>query len=366
MSDRLGGDTMADRLLSIIIPAYRAEGTIERAVASALAIPRQDIEIIAVDDGSDDGTAAILTDMARVDGRLTLLSQNNQGRSAARNLGVRHASGKWLMFIDADDYLLSAALDEFLEACDRCVSALVVFGRSQSDKPNGVECRPPVKTKTITAKEYLDALLWDPVSSPVEVGGVYNHGSAWSRLYDRERVLALIDNTRELFGPFPEGIRFSEDRLFNIAFLKELGDATVEMHPVELYFWDVGESQTCQVFHDDDPISFERFVAHVLKMRSVKILETPESQAVIAREALWQFQRLARKRLDVWPELENRFIEVLKDKVVADAVRSTPYAGLTASRYFWLPAWWFLGVGKPDLAYRLYPILFKTKRIFGR
>jgi len=99
----LGTASILPALVSVIIPAYNAGRFIEAAVRSALAQTYAPIEVIVVDDGSTDDTAHIVERIAASDPRVTLLSQANQGASAARNAGAAAARGQFFAFLDADD-----------------------------------------------------------------------------------------------------------------------------------------------------------------------------------------------------------------------------------------------------------------------
>lgn len=92
--------------ISIVIPAYNAEKTIERCIRSVLIQDFNDFELIVVDDGSLDSTAAIVQRLAVDDSRIILIHQENGGEMAARAAGIRQANGGWLYFIDADDAVM--------------------------------------------------------------------------------------------------------------------------------------------------------------------------------------------------------------------------------------------------------------------
>ncbi len=94
---------------SIVIPAFNSEATLARAVESVLAQTYLDYEVIVVNDGSTDGTAALIEELA-IDPRVRTVSQQNAGVSAARNAGANIAKGEWLVFLDADDELVYSAL----------------------------------------------------------------------------------------------------------------------------------------------------------------------------------------------------------------------------------------------------------------
>lgn len=88
-------------LLSVVIPAYNAAWCVRRAIDSALAQSYAQIEVLVVDDGSTDGTASVVRGYGN---RVCLLQQANGGLSSARNLGIRHARGEWIAYLDADDW----------------------------------------------------------------------------------------------------------------------------------------------------------------------------------------------------------------------------------------------------------------------
>lgn len=91
--------------VSVIIPVYNKEKYIEASLRSVLDQPFRDLEVIAVNDGSTDGSLAVLTRMAQDDPRIRVVDIPNGGVSNARNTGLAHAAGDWIQFLDADDLL---------------------------------------------------------------------------------------------------------------------------------------------------------------------------------------------------------------------------------------------------------------------
>jgi glycosyltransferase involved in cell wall biosynthesis len=89
--------------ISVILPAYNVDGFIAEAFASIAAQTKSVHEILIIDDGSTDGTAAWLRDMARKDARLRVLTSDRLGPSGARNVGLRAATQSTIAFLDADD-----------------------------------------------------------------------------------------------------------------------------------------------------------------------------------------------------------------------------------------------------------------------
>ena len=90
-------------LVSVIIPAWNAEATLLETLQSAASQTYPNIEIIIIDDGSTDGTAAIARDFCAGEPRARLVRQDNQGLSAARNRAVAESRGTWIAPLDADD-----------------------------------------------------------------------------------------------------------------------------------------------------------------------------------------------------------------------------------------------------------------------
>ncbi|MCR5060561.1 MAG: glycosyltransferase [Saccharofermentans sp.] len=98
-------------VLSVIIPAYNCESYIRECLDSVLAQQRDDVEIVAVDDGSTDGTLAILNEY-RFDKRIKVVEVPHKGASGARNTGMENAEGKYISFLDCDDKLQKGFLKE--------------------------------------------------------------------------------------------------------------------------------------------------------------------------------------------------------------------------------------------------------------
>ena len=119
-------------LVSVIIPAYNAARFLRDAVASALGQTYEELEVVVVNDGSSDATAALAEQLRSEDARVRLLHEENGGPSAARNAGMAAARGELLCFLDADDVFLPDKLErqvaflQFFPACDLVYSDFYV------------------------------------------------------------------------------------------------------------------------------------------------------------------------------------------------------------------------------------------------
>ncbi|MBY3623489.1 glycosyltransferase family 2 protein [Acinetobacter sp. CUI P1] len=92
---------------SVIIPVFKVEEYLTQCIDSIINQAYENLEIILVDDGSPDQCPKICDDYARMDSRIKVIHQKNQGQSAARNTGVKASTGDFLLFLDSDDYLIS-------------------------------------------------------------------------------------------------------------------------------------------------------------------------------------------------------------------------------------------------------------------
>jgi len=140
-------------LLSVIIPMYNCGAIITRCLDS---IDYSDAEIIVVDDGSQDNGAAIVTQYAESHSNVRLIHKENGGVSSARNVGIKVAGGKYIIFIDADDYLVRDGLFRMIEMAEQYNADVVkyrIVGVHDGDPYDTSSLRDyPIETKIISGK----------------------------------------------------------------------------------------------------------------------------------------------------------------------------------------------------------------------
>ncbi len=134
--------------ISVIIPVYNAQATVARTLRSLCEQTMTDFQAILVDDGSTDDSPGILADFAWRDDRMTLIRQPNAGLAAARNTGLDAATGEFVHFLDADDWLLPNAFEDLLLAC-RWTALDAACGPwhlyDNTTQPLGITMPPPDK-----------------------------------------------------------------------------------------------------------------------------------------------------------------------------------------------------------------------------
>ena len=114
-------------LISIIIPCYNAAKTISRTLNSIREQDFKDVEVIVVNDGSTDNSLQVLSMFEKVDNRIKIITQENSGVSVARNNGIKHAKGNYIVYLDADDnYTTPYALSNMMKRLKETNSDMVV------------------------------------------------------------------------------------------------------------------------------------------------------------------------------------------------------------------------------------------------
>mgnify|MGYP000375050398 FL=1 len=118
---------MQKKMVSVIIPVYNVEEYLKEALESVVNQSLKDIEIIIINDGSTDKSLRIIKGYATKDKRIKIINQKNQGQSIARNSGIENAKGKYIYFMDSDDYIALETLEICYKKCEKYELEMVCF-----------------------------------------------------------------------------------------------------------------------------------------------------------------------------------------------------------------------------------------------
>lgn len=179
--------------ISIIVPVYKVEGYLKKCIESICNQTIKNIEIILVDDGSPDQCGEICDYYSKRDSRIKVIHKENGGLSDARNAGLEIAIGKYIGFVDSDDFVSSDMFELLFDLCEKnntliagCDLAYVYDGTDRVDYCSNAQ------KYIMTSSEFFELML--DVQKNVRTG-------VWNKLYKRE----LFNNVR-----FPKG-KFFED-----------------------------------------------------------------------------------------------------------------------------------------------------------
>ena len=197
-------DGQAEPTVSVVIPAYNAEKTLQRMLDSVLQQTWQAMQIILVDDGSEDGTVAIARKAAEKDPRLTVIARENLGVSSTRNAGLALCEGKYIRFVDADDTLPADSTERMIRRAEADGAELVIGGYDQYFGEKRSYHNLAKRGDTIPCDEMMSHLCSHANS--------YFYGVLWNKLFRRD----LIEQEH---CRFQEDLTWGEDFAFVMDYL---------------------------------------------------------------------------------------------------------------------------------------------------
>lgn len=191
-------------LISVIVPVWNGEKYLETCLSSITGQSLADMEIIVVDDGSTDGTWPLLERLARGDGRIRILHQENRGVSEARNAGIDLSRGRYIRFVDADDRLPADSMRLLAEKaqgndCDLVLAAYTeVLGSRRYHRDLGR------REDIVDNDEFLRRLE--------RLSNSFYYGVLWNKLFRGDII-------REKNVRFVSGLNWGEDFAFVMSYL---------------------------------------------------------------------------------------------------------------------------------------------------
>ena len=146
--------------ISVLIPMYNVEQYLARCLDSVINQTYKNLEIIIVDDGSEDQSNAIAEQYAASDPRIKIITQKNGGNAAARNTALKHATGDWLAFIDSDDYVAPTYIETLYKTAtkhhaDMAICKYQIYDWEHPQEPSGEN-----KDTVMNTAEALKALFY--------------------------------------------------------------------------------------------------------------------------------------------------------------------------------------------------------------
>lgn len=190
-------------LISIIVPVYNVEEYISRTIESILKQTYLNFELILVDDGSTDKSRDICEKFAKIDERIFVFFQNNRGVSAARNKGISKSRGKYIIFIDSDDWVSPKMIETYLNQMIRENSELVI-------NEYNTDCNNILYPQNADLKEgYIT--IEQALCKIINPKGFY--GSVWGKIFLKD----IIKKNQLQFNP---SIAIGEDLLFVINYIQ--------------------------------------------------------------------------------------------------------------------------------------------------
>lgn len=207
---------MSEPLISVIVPVYNMEKYLDECVASILGQTYSNFELILIDDGSKDSSAALIDTWAKKDDRVIAIHNQNEGVSVARNTGIDIARGEYLVFVDSDDYVAPEYIEVLVQAAkdanaDMAMCGMYALFRDVFFRATSM----PGVTQIFSPQKYMESFYINTGFFSV----------AWNKIYKKQ----LFDTVRFLEG------RLNEDTIIMPQLIAKANKVAYVAEP--LYFY---------------------------------------------------------------------------------------------------------------------------------
>lgn len=223
-------------LLSVIVPVYRVERYLSRCIKSIINQTYKNLEIILVDDGSDDMCTTICDRYALKDRRIKVIHKQNGGLSSARNKGLDIATGELVTFVDSDDYIEKTMYEEMINKMIQFNCNIACCGRYIKSANSETRLLDLDKVRVFTSEQALSELL---------IKGCIDEAS-WDKIYSK----CLFDDIR-----FPEG-EINED-LVVMPLLFSKAKMIIHVAKCFYYYWQTPDGITKTKYSDKQTVVIE-------------------------------------------------------------------------------------------------------------
>ena len=177
--------------VSIIVPVYNVEKYLPQCLDSILSQTYPHLEIVLVNDGSTDNSLAVAENYASRDVRIRIIDKPNEGVAATRNVGLNHATGDFVLFVDSDDWIELDMVGFLVKQADETGCSIVICNSVKNNEP----VKKEYSVRQVEQREVIELFLAHRELS----------GSLWNKLFDRNLLLGL---------QFDPEVSYGEDALF--------------------------------------------------------------------------------------------------------------------------------------------------------
>lgn len=253
---------MTSGRISVVIPVFRTEKYLEKCILSVLCQTYADLEIILVDDGSDDSCPEMCDAFAASDGRVKVIHKKNGGLSSARNEGINAATGEYIAFVDSDDHIAPDMYERLMEnAYD---ADIVICSYFSVDDDKKIQHKGFSEKTTLTGKTALSELFKDEK--------IKNH--VWNKLFRKELFSGVS---------FPEG-KIYEDILTTYK-LFEKSEKVVCIPQAEYYY--INRKGAISK-NGGSKTALARYEAHLERYMALRESVSQEDEGVLLRQLFIQ------------------------------------------------------------------------------
>ncbi len=285
-------------LVSVIIPVYNVEKYLKRGIESILNQTYKNLQIIIVDDQSPDNCPQMCDEYARQDDRVMVIHKENGGLSSARNEGMKHVCGEYIVFFDSDDYMSSTAIERMMRMCkdNNCEISIIKTEYIPDEMNDEIKDSEAEKIYVFNTKDAIEQTLYQKMYSC----------TAWGKLYHKN----VLDGLEFPPGKIAEDLAVSHTifhRAKKVAYSNQIG-----------YYYRQNPTSIMHTFREArmSALDFAREIEGFCKVNYPTILKAAELRTFnIAIHLLLQLPQqgeLRDKYLDIlWREIIRTRVSVL-------------------------------------------------------
>ncbi|MFW6271607.1 MAG: glycosyltransferase [Desulfosalsimonas sp.] len=312
--------------VSIIIPVYNLEKYLRRCLDSVINQTLNEIEIICINDGSMDSSLNILRNYENRDSRIRVINKKNEGQGIARNIGINMAKGKYIGFVDGDDWIETEMYKKMYEIAKNNNSDMQICTIKRVDaegRPLKIECD---YDKYIGKKFKVDSIVFNRFDIAEEIFKISRF--AWNKIYKRSFLIKnqifFSANRYYQDNPFffiaffkAERISITRNQFYNYLFKREESTSSKKDKPLAL----LEVNQEIKQYIDTSNVEIEfaqRFDAYTIRRCASYYYRIHRSY----RKQFFDMMKFEFQKIDT---KDNPFIDIPK-KIFCLSVKATPYS----------------------------------------
>lgn len=335
--------------ISVIIPIYNGETYINRVLSSFFRCPIKNLEIILVNDGSTDATEEICNEIVMKEENISVVHKNNGGLSTARNAGLKIAKGKYVSFLDVDDYMDIGAYEKIIDIMDKFVPDIIDFGWKYIDRRGEVSnniCK--IKKNSLIDRKYILDHILPPLLNLTADKDKFIYDFVCNKIFK----MSII---KEHNISFDESRRTWEDRVFLVEYLK-YANSYYSMDDCLYNYVDVPNSLSRRYDMHFFDIILDNYKKYIALFGKLYNFEIPYVNNYWSNSIENMILRSLNEK-EYKKEIRHNIIDILKNPIVNHWFLKRKTMGI---RYI---ATFFVIKKKPYYAYYSYKLLFLMQQV---
>lgn len=315
-----------NELVSVVVPIYNVEPYLDRCIRSIVRQTYENLQIILVDDGSPDACPQICDRWEQDDSRIEVIHKSNSGLGLSRNAGLTKARGKYVCFVDSDDYIHETAIQKLYERADKVQADVCYYGCV--DVINGVysEKQPPQKIfyeGEEIRKRFAASLIGN---MPDEAKSIFTGMSACYAFYN----VAFLKEKNIQFHSERETY-ISEDLIFNLSVCSYA--ERISILPESLYYYVIRQSDSLRSTYRGD--RFEKSKKMYLKLIEFSVQFKLGNDGILRAKKYMIQATIACIKMELLRDKNYRYVYRMLKEYVSDTVLAEILSDYPIKRLPW-------------------------------